>query len=262
MAVLVVLGDRLNFGEEGVDNGDDVAVLSLKDLSQVALAAELSVRPLGAADSLAGLVGLVLQRNASICASAISELVAINCEVVESGLVSSLAIDLQHGSLASLGVASGSIGNLALVQAVQVNSCLGGFANANVILQDVASSNSSGVAVERLVHVECGPGTVAPAVARTTELIGSTLDGDAHLAAESVAGLGNLLVGDERVVVVLAEGRVINVVVLDLLAVLNEVSGQSVVQDLRSFAALDGGDSLPAVFQTSSQADLVGAVQD
>ena len=51
-------------------------------------------------------------------------------------------------------------------------------------------------------------------------------------------------------------------VVLDLLAVLNEVSGQSVVQNLSSFATGDGGDSLPAVFEASGQADLVRAVQD
>ena len=49
---------------------------------------------------------------------------------------------------------------------------------------------------------------------------------------------------------------------LDLGAVLDQVSGQSVDKDLSSFATLDRCDSLPAVSQTSGQADLVGAVQD
>ena len=245
VAVLVVLGDRLNFGEEGVDNGDDVAVLSLEDLSQVALAAELSVRPLGAANVLASLVPVMYQRD-------IRELEAINCEVVQSGVGNKLAIDLQLGS-------RGTLRRVGLVVTVQRNRSLGGLTDADIILQDGASGNSSGVAVDRLVHVECGPGTVAPVVARTTELIGSTLDGDAHLAAEGVAGLGNLLVGDESGLVVLASGVV---VVLDQLAVLNQIAGQCVVEDLGSFAALDGGNSLPAVLQTSGQADLIGAVQD
>ena len=239
MAVLVVLGDRLNFGEEGVDNGDDVAVLSLKDLSQVALAAELSIRPLGAANVLASLVPVMYQRD-------IRELEAINCEVVQSGVGNSLAVDLQHRGL-------GVAGGVCLVIAVQRNRSHGGLTDADIILQDGASG------VERLVHVECGPRTVAPSIARTTELIGSTLDGDAHLGAEHKAGLGNLLVGDESGLVVLASGVV---VVLDQLAVLNQILGQCVVEDLGSFAALDGGDSLPAVSQTVGQANFIGAVQD
>ena len=209
-----------------------------------------------AASLLAVLVIIMGQRDSIEVSKEIAiKLAAINCEVVQDGEV------VVGSDLAVLDVADSLVPNdIALgILRIESNALAGGLRDAHVVLQDGASGNSFLVLSDRSIHVECGPSAVAPSVARTAELIGSTLDGDAHLAAERVAGLGNLLVGDESGLVVLASGVV---VVLDQLAVLNQILGQCVVEDLRSFATLDGGDGPPVLRQTGGQADLVGAVQD
>ena len=65
MRVLVGANEGINFAQEGVDDSDDIAVLSLEDLSQVASAAELSGRPMliGVIGLLAVLSGIMLQNN-------------------------------------------------------------------------------------------------------------------------------------------------------------------------------------------------------
>ena len=267
VVVLVGLVDLGDFREEGVDSSDNPAIFGLEDLRQVTLAAELSIPP--AAGNLLAVLGLIMsQNNVADPFIAISILTAINCEIVQSGISNSFALDSQLGSLGGcLGRAFGD----ALAVAVQMDFSARGLGNLHVVLQDVAHGNSSGVAVDRSIHVERGPGTVAPSIARTAEVVSCTGDGDAHLGAEGVAGSGNLLVGNEGIavgIIPVVQARVGGLVVvadnavLDLLAVLNQILGQSVVQDLRSFATGDGGDGLPAVSQTSGQANFVGAVQD
>ena len=255
--------ETVAFREEGVDNGDDIAILSLEDLSQVALAAEAVEVPC-ALSALAVLVLVMLQSDRIVRTVVVDhlaiELAAVNCEVVQNG-----ELVVSH-NLAVCNVADALLPSLlasSILAAVERNALAGGLGDAHVVLQNGASGNSFLVLSDRSIHVECGPSAVAPGVARTTELIGSTLDGDAHLAAERVAGLSNLLVGDEgRLVVAVCLIRLVDVVVLDQLAVLNQILGQCVVEDLRSFATLDGGDGPPVLRQTGGQADLVGAVQD
>lgn len=195
MRELVGANEGINLSKEGVNGGDDPAIFGLKDLSQVALDRRSGCCTT-AGILLASLRGAVLQSSKHAVAISRKVLETINSIVVQSSAIDS-AVQLSslcRGSEASrdyVGV------GVALDPAVQLNSSLGGLGNTHVVLQDVASGNSSGVAVDRLVHVERGPGTIAPVVTRTTEIVSCTLDGDAHLGAEGVAGLGNLLVGDE-----------------------------------------------------------------
>ena len=229
-----------------MDNGDNPAILSLEDLSQIALAAEDRSLPV-ALSSLANLLVVVLQLEIGI-GSRNGILEAIDSVVVQSGVVATdLGADI--GRLGSRGILVN-----ALDKTVQGNLGAGGLSNAHS-LQDFALGDSSLVLGLRGVHVELAPGTGSPFVARTTVSVGGTGDGDAHLRSQREAGLVDAFVGDKRLVI-------LAVAVLDDLAVLNEVLGQCVVKDLSSFATSDVVDALPAFGQTLQQADLVGAVQN
>ena len=251
MRVLVEALEGINLAEEGVDGGDDPAVFGLEDLRQVALTAKQLADPTitqRICRCLALLFRVVLQFN--ILAVIIDILEAVNSKVVQGSAA---------GGAADLGadLRSAGAGGSALDPAVQNDRLGGGFGNLHVVLQDVAHGNSSGVAVDRLVHVELAPTgvAVAPSVARTAEGVSGTGDADAHLLSKHEAGSFDRLVGNERLVKH-------ELAVLDQLAVFDEVAGQRVVQDLSSFAALDVVDGLPASGETSKQADFVGAVQD